>query len=58
MKFQSKYALLRGLAGLAIHDLDDDDWMASCDEGVYPILSTIWQTFTQVGLSNIIYVSK
>ena len=45
---QSKYVLLRGMAGMAVHDVDEDDWMAYCQEGVYPILTAVWDTFTQV----------
>ena len=42
--------MLRGLAGIGIYDLDQEDWAGTCNQGPYPLLTAIYDTFTQVEL--------
>ncbi|RXG54074.1 hypothetical protein Avbf_13240, partial [Armadillidium vulgare] len=48
LRIKSKYALLRGLAGIGVHTLDDDDSQGSCSQGPYPLLTSIFEIFTQL----------
>lgn len=41
--------LLRGLGGVALRDVDQADHEDKCGYGPYPLLSTIYTTFTEVG---------
>ncbi|KAG7175704.1 Chitotriosidase-1-like 6, partial [Homarus americanus] len=52
VKIKSKYVLLRGLAGASLHDLDQEDWEEECGQGPHPILTTIFDTFTQESSFN------
>lgn len=40
--------MLRGLGGVAVHDIEADDWQATCGDEAFPLLHAVWNTYTQV----------
>ncbi|XP_018011225.1 serine-rich adhesin for platelets, partial [Hyalella azteca] len=48
LRIKTKYAMLRGLAGVAVHDVSSDDRQGTCGAGTFPLLGAVWTTYSQL----------